>query len=179
MTTHDDLLQRINPVLESQARYIAWLCQRLYGAVIDWEDLAQAARIYLWRYAERRPGTPLKILLVLSRLVMYSERSRGRSVLRAHPGRRKHSYERASLDLANACASLELEPYSALSDEQERDLLLTIIHQAQADSNDQAEHVALLALRRLARALRDDDLVADCNAQLRGWWRRQRFQEVR
>jgi len=177
MTTYDDLFQRINPILESQAKYVACLCQRFSGAVIDWEDLAQASRIALWRYAERRPGTPLRILLILSRLFMYSERTRGRSVLRAHPGKRKRTYERASLDQADACISYELEPSPTLDDVRERDLLIALLHQARVDANDQAEHVAILALRRLARAMQDADLVGDCNEQLREWWRRHRLQD--
>jgi hypothetical protein len=180
--SHDMLLREIDPIIEAQARSIAWMCQRFYssGEGLDWqalaEDLAQAARIYLWQYIERRGNPGPSLLLVLGRLRMYAERSRGRSVLRAHPGKRKRSYERATLDQADACISIELEPYPALSDEQERDLLLSMLHLAQAEADHQIEHVALLALRRLARALEDSDLVDDCNAQLRAWWRRHRQQ---
>jgi len=180
--SHDTLLSEIDPFLEAQARAIAWMCQRFYsgGEPLDWqdfaEDLAQSARIYLWQYVERKGNPGASLLLVLGRLRMYAERSRGRSVLRAHPGKRKRSYERATLGLADACISAELEPYPALSDEQERDLLLAMLHLAQAEEDYQVEHVALLALRRLARALEDSELVADCNAQLRAWWRRHRQQ---
>lgn len=178
----DMLLREIDPLLEAQAHAIAWMCQRFHssGESLDWQDLAQdlaqSARIYVWQYVERRGNPGPSLLLVLGRLRMYAERSRGRSVLRAHPGKRKRSYERATLDQADTCISAELDPYPALTDEQERDLLLSMLHLAQIEEDHQVEHVSLLALRRLARALEDSDLVADCNAQLRAWWRRHRQQ---
>ncbi len=178
----DMLLHEIDPLLEAQAHAIAWMCQRFHssGESLDWQDLAQdlaqSARIYVWQYVERRGNPGPSLLLVLGRLRMYAERSRGRSVLRAHPGKRKRSYERATLDQADAYVSAELEPYPALSDEQERGLLLSMLHLAQKEEDHQVEHVALLALRRLARALEDSDLTASCNAQLRAWWRRHRQQ---
>ncbi len=174
--SHDMLLREIDPIIESQARSIAWMCQRFQsgGESLDWQDLAQAARIYLWQYLERQSNPGLRLLLVLGRLRMYAERTRGRSVLRAHPGKRKRSYERATLEQADTCISTGLEPYLAFTGEQERDLLLSMLHIAQVEGDDQVEHVALLALRRLARALQDSDLVEDCNVQLRAWWRRHR-----
>jgi len=177
--SHDMLLREIDPILEAQARAIAWMCQRFHssGESLDWQDLAQAARIYVWQYVERQGNPGPGLLIVLGRLRMYAERTRGRSVLRAHPGKRQRQYERATLEQADACISSELEPYPALSDAQERDLLLGTLRAAQQEGDDRVEHVTLLALRRLARALQDDDLVADCNAQLRAWWRRHRLQE--
>jgi hypothetical protein len=181
MSSHEEVLYLLNPVIESQARYVAAACQRLYQSDLDWQDLAQGARIYLWQYLDRRGNPGMPLLILLGRLRMYSERCRGRSVLRPHPGKRKRHYERATLEQADACISSDLEPYPALSDTQERDLLLVTLHAAQQEGDDQVEHVALLALRRLARALEDSDLVENCNAQLRAWWRRhrQQLEEVR
>lgn len=178
MSSHEEVLHLLNPIIESQARYVAAACQRLYQSDLDWQDLAQGARIYLWQYLDRRGNPGMSLLILLGRLRMYSERCRGRSVLRPHPGKRKRQYERATLEQADACISSDLEPpYPALSDTQERDLLLVTLHAAQQEGDDRVEHVALLALRRLARALEDSTLVADCNVQLRAWWRRHRLDE--
>ena len=57
---------------------------------------------------------------------------------------------------------------------QERDLLEQALRQARNACNRQAEHQALLLLRRLARRYEDDELVLQCNQQLCEWWRRQR-----
>lgn len=81
-----------------------------------------------------------------------------------------------ALDQADCCVSTELEPYATLTDEHERDLLLAALHTAQEQADDQGEQSALLALRRFARALQDEALVADCEEQLREWWRRHRLQ---
>jgi len=167
----EEILRRLNPVIESQARYVAAACQRLYQSDLDWQDLAQGARIYLWSYLERQgnPGTPL--LLILGRLRMYAERCRGRSVLRPHPGKRKRQYRRASLSEADAVICTDLDPFPAISSEQERRLLLDALQAARSQGLDQVEHTAILALRRLGRALEDDTLMAEYNEQLRAWWR--------
>lgn len=177
MSSHEEVLRQLNPVIESQARYVAAACQRLYPSDLDWQDLAQGARIYLWQYLDRRGNPGMPLLILLGRLRMYSERCRGRSVLRPHPGNRKRHYERATLEQADACISSDLEPYPALSDAQERDLLLVTLHAAQQEGDTWREHVALLALRRLARALEDGNLIADCNARLRIWWQQRRLDE--
>jgi hypothetical protein len=171
---YEEVLSRLNPVIESQARYVAAVCQRLYQSDLDWQDLAQGARIYLWGYLERRGNPGIPLLLILGRLRMYAERCRGRSVLRPHPGKRKRQYQRASLSEANAVICTALDPFPTFSDQQERRLLLDALQAARSLGDNQVEHAAILALRRLGRALEDDALTAEYNEQLRAWWRRER-----
>jgi hypothetical protein len=177
---YEAILRQLNPIIEAQARYVAAVCQRLYQSDLDWQDLAQGARIYLWSYLERRGNPGIPLLLILGRLRMYAERCRGRSVLRPHPGKRKRQYQRASLSEADAVVCTDLEPFPTFSGEQERRLLLDALQAARSLGLDQVEHAAILALRRLGRALEDDALTAEYNEQLRAWWRRERARtEVR
>ena len=123
--SYEAFLTRVNPIIESQAWAIAQACMYLYHTSIDPQDLAQSARIYLWQYRERRPDTPVNMLLLLGRLRMYGERQRGRSVLRPHPGKRTRVYEQADLAQADLVAVADLDPVPMLSDQQELALLYT------------------------------------------------------
>src|SRR5437667_6102637 len=108
---YESLLRRLDPILESQAWAIAEACMYLYRIWIDWQDLAQAARIYVWQYRERRgEDVPINLLLTMARLRMYGERQRGSSVLRPHPGKRARVYARSTLEQADAVCVIDLDP---------------------------------------------------------------------
>lgn len=172
--SYEALLVRVNPIIEAQAWAIAQACMYLYHIAIDPADLAQSARIYLWQYQERRPDTPLNILLMLGRLRMYAERQRGRSVLRPHPGKRTRVYEQADLREADLVAVADLDPVPRFSDQQELALLYTCLKLARSALDDEAEHAAILALRRFARAIQNADLYNQAHQWWREWWHRKR-----
>ena len=54
--SQEDLLQHINPVIESQACWIAWSCQHFSSGEIDWQDLIQAADVLIEHYVVREVG---------------------------------------------------------------------------------------------------------------------------
>lgn len=176
--SYEAFLTRVNPIIESQAWAIAQACMYLYHTSIDPQDLAQSARIYLWQYRERRPDTPVNMLLLLGRLRMYGERQRGRSVLRPHPGKRTRVYEQADLRTADLVAVADLDPVPRLSDQQELALLYTCLQQARSTQDEEAEHAAILALRRFARAVQNADLYDQAHRWWREWWHRKRNPEA-
>jgi hypothetical protein len=172
---YEALLGRLNPILESQAWAIAEACMYLYHIFIDWQDLAQAARIYVWQYQARRgEDVPINLLLTLARLRMYGERQRGSSVLRPHPGKRSRIYERSTLAQADAVGMMDLEPSPSFTDEQEQAFLLTCLDLARTSCDDEAEHTAILILRRFARATGNANLYHYAHEQWRAWRRRKR-----
>jgi hypothetical protein len=172
--SYEAFLARVDPILESQAWAIAQACMFLYHIAIDPADLAQSARIYLWQYLERRPDTPVNMLLLLGRLRMYGERQRGRSVLRPHPGKRTRVYEQADLREADLVVVADLDPAPMLSDQQELALLYTCLEHARSAQDEEAEHAAILALRRFARAVQNADLYDQAHQWWREWWQRKR-----
>jgi len=169
----DALLYRIDPILRSQAWAMAQTCMYLYGVCLDDQDIVQEGRIYLWRYWSRRPDTPLLLLLTLARLRLYGERTRGRSVLRPHPGKRTRIYERATLSQANILSVQELDPHPEFTIEQEEQLLISFLQRAQ-HASDEAEHEALLLVRRFAKATENERLYREMQQQWRDWWQRHR-----
>ena len=101
---------------------------------------------------------------------MRSVLRRGRSVFRADPGSRRHQYQRVTLTQVKpgeVCTA-------SLPTTQECELLQHALTHAGAADDQQAEHQALLHLRRLARRYEQEEMVLQCNQQLRKWWRGQR-----
>lgn len=176
--SYEAFLVRVNPIIESQAWAIAQACMYLSHVAIDPQDLAQPARIYLWQYRARRPNTPVNMLLMLGRLRMYGERQRGRSVLRPHPGKRTRVYEQTDLRSADLVAVAELDPVPRLSEQQELALLSTCLKLARSTQDDEAEHAAILALRRFARAVQNADMYDLAHRWWREWWHRKRNREA-
>jgi hypothetical protein len=95
---------------------------------------------------------------------------RGRSVFRADLGSRRRQYQRVTLTQVKpgeVCTA-------SLPPTQECELLQHALNHARAADDQQAEHQALLLLRRLARRYEQEEMVLQCNQQLREWWRGQR-----
>jgi hypothetical protein len=163
-------------VLAAMENYISWEALRLSwdasGATDShlWQDLEQEAMLFVHRLLLRDPDIWMAKLERLTSLAMRNVLRRGRSVFRADPGPRRRHYHRVTLTQVKpgevCTASLPLA--------QERDLLENALAHARLTDDRQAEHQALLLLRRLARRYEDGELVLYCNQQLRDWWRRQR-----
>lgn len=165
------ILEQLDPYLVAQAQWVAWMVGQLHGGRVDWEDLAQTARVYIWRYVQTRPETPLRFLLTIGRLRMYGEPLRGRSIDRAHPGKRKQRYERKLLAEADTIAHF---PALTLTDSEEEALLQAVLSQARLTQDEHGEHLILLALRRLGKATGNEALYSEAHQQWREWWKVQR-----
>jgi hypothetical protein len=178
MTPHVVLYGQRRPesVLAAMENFISWEALRLaWNAPGEtdsylWQDLEQEAMLFVHRLLLRDPDIWMRKLERLTSLAMRSVLLRGRSVFRADPGPRQRQYRQVALTQvrsADICTrSLPLA--------QERAVLERALMQARNACNQQAEHQALLLLRRLARRYQDVELVLHCNQQLRNWWRRQR-----
>ncbi len=168
--------RRLETVLVAMENFINWEALRLsWDAPGEtdshlWQDLEQEAMLFVHRLLMQDPNIWLHKLERLTSLAMRSALRRGRSVFRAVPGPRQRQYHQVALtqvrsgDVCNRSLSLP----------QERIVLDRALTQARNACNQQAEHQALLLLRRLARRYQDDELVLQCNQQLRDWWRQQR-----
>ncbi len=163
-------------VLAAMENFISWEALRLAWEApgqIDsyiWQDLEQEAMLYVSRLLLRDPQIWLRKLERLTYLAMRGALRRGRSVFRADPGSRRRQFHQIALTQVrpeDVCTR-------SLSLPQERAVLEQALTRARNDHNQQAEHQALLLLRRLARRYQDDNLVRQCNQQLRAWWQRQR-----
>jgi hypothetical protein len=123
--------------------------------------------LFVHRLLLRDPDIWMAKLERLTSLAMRTSLQRGRSVFRADPGPRRRHYHRVALTQVKpgevCTASLPLA--------QERDLLQNALAHARLTGDQQAEHQALLLLRRLARRYEDKKLVLTYNQQLRDWWR--------
>jgi hypothetical protein len=178
MTPHVVLYgpRRPETVLAAMENFISWEALRL-----SWEtpgqsdshlsqDLEQEAMLFVHCLLLRDPDIWMRKLERLTSLAMRSALRRGRSVFRADPGSRQRQYQRVTLTQVRpgevCTTSLPLA--------QEYELLQNAMTQARTADDQQAEHQALLLLRRLAWRYEDDELVLQCNQQLRDWWRRQR-----
>ncbi len=183
MTPHVVLYGPPRPetVLAAMENFISWEALRLaWDAPGEtdsylWQDLEQEALLFVHRLLLRDPDIWIRKLEWLTSLAMRSALRRGRSVFRADPGARQRQYRQVILTQvrpADICTrSLPLA--------QERAVLERALMRARIACNQQAEHQALLLLRRLARRYEDDDLVLQCNLQLREWWRQQRQRLVK
>lgn len=171
--------RRTETVLAAMENFISWEALRL-----SWEtpgqsdshlsqELEQEALLFVHRLLLRDPDIWMRKLERLTSLAMRSVLRRGRSVFRADPGPRQRQYQRVTLTqvrTGEVCTT-------SLPFAQERDLLANALAHARLTGDRQAEHRALLLLRRLARRYQDDGLVLLCNQQLRDWWSRQRLLE--
>lgn len=173
MTPHAVLYGPPRPesVLAAMENFISWEALRL-----SWEtpgqmdshlfqDLEQEAMLFVHRLLQRDPDIWMRKLERLTSLAMRNALLRGRSVFRADPGPRQRQYRQVALTQvspADICTR-------SLPSAQERAVLERALMQARNACNQQAEHQALLLLRRLARRYQDDDLVWQCNLQLREW----------
>jgi hypothetical protein len=163
-------------VLAAMENFISWEALRLAwdasGATDSylWQDLEQEAMLYVHRLLRRDPDIWMRKLERLTSLAIRSALRRGRSVFRADPGLRQRHYRRVTL--------IQVKPgevcTTSLPLAKEYELLQNALTQACAADDRQAEHQALLLLRRLARRYEDSELVLQCNQRLRDWWRRQR-----
>jgi hypothetical protein len=138
------------------------------------QDLAQEAWFFVFRQLQRSPDIWSRKLERLTYLRMKNVLQRGRSVLRADPGTRKRTYERVSL----SSASMDNICTSSLSFEEEYDILLNALQRARDVGDREAEHRAILLLRRFARRICNDDLFATYTASLRVWWQQTRLLEA-
>jgi hypothetical protein len=167
---------RPEAILAAMENFISWEALRL-----SWEtpgqidshlaqDLEQEAMLFVHRLLLRDPDIWMRKLERLTSLAMRCALRRGCSVFRADPGPRRRLYYRVALTQVKpgevCTTSLPLA--------QERDLLENALAYARLTGDLQAEHQALLLLRRLARRYEDDGLVLHCNHQLCDWWRKQR-----
>ncbi len=180
MTPHAVLYgpRRPETVLVVMENFISWEALRLSWGTpgqMDshlFQDLEQEAMLFVHRLLLHDPDIWMAKLERLTSLAMRSALRRGRSVFRADPGPRRRQYYRVALTQVtpgDVCsASLPLA--------QERGLLENALAHARLTGDQQAEHRALLFLRRLARRYEQDELVMLYNEQLRDWWRRQRKQ---
>ena len=163
-------------VLAAMENYISWEALRLsWGATGDtdshlWQDLEQEAMLFVHRLLLRDPDTWMRKLERLTSLAMRSALWHSRSVLRSDPGPRLRQYHQVTL--------AQIRPdevcTGSLSLAQERSVLVRALTQARNETNRQAEHHALLLLRRLARRYQDEELERRYSQQLRDWWRLQR-----
>jgi DNA-directed RNA polymerase specialized sigma24 family protein len=165
----EQILAQLDPYIIAQAKWVAWMVNHMHGGIVDWEDLAQAARVYIWRYAEQRPGTSPQFLFTIGRLKMYGEPQRGSSVDRAHPGKRQRHYTRTDLEEADAGL---YSPLTSLTNEEKEALLQSSLAQARLTQDERGEHLLILALRHFAKVTGKDDLYADAHAQWKEWWRK-------
>lgn len=128
-----------------------------------YQDLEQEVMQFVHRLLQRDPDIWIRKLERLTSLTMHGALRRGRSVLRSDPGPRQRQYHQVALTQVMP----DEEYIRSLSLPQER----IILEQAQSQGcnarNLQAEHKALLLLRRLARRYQDDEPVLRCNQQLR------------
>jgi len=163
--------QQPESVLAAMENFISWEAMRLSWEAPGqtdshlWQDLEQEAMLFVHRLLLRDPDIWVRKLERLTSLAMHNALRRGCSVFRSDPGQRRWQYRPVSLaqvSPTDVCTwSLPLA--------QERDLLKQALRQARNACNRQAEHQALLLLRRLARRYEDDELVLQCNQQLREW----------
>ena len=168
--------RRPETVLAAMENFISWEALRL-----SWEtpgqndshlhqDLEQEALLFVHRLLLRDPDIWMRKLERLTSLAMRSALRRGLPVFRADPGSRQRHYLQVTL--------IQVQPgevcTTSLPLTQEYELLQNAMTQARIADDQQAEHQALLLLRRLARRYEDDELVLQCNRQLRDWRRRQR-----
>jgi hypothetical protein len=178
MTPHVVLYgpRRTETMLAAMENFISWEALRLSWETPGqsdshlWQDLEQEAMLFVHRLLLRDPDIWMRKLERLTSLAMRSALRRGRSVFRADPGLRLRQYQRVTLTQVKpgeVCTT-------SLSLAQEYELLQNAMIQARMADDQQAEHQALLFLRRLARRYEDGELVLQCNEQLRNWWRRQR-----
>jgi hypothetical protein len=168
--------RRSETVLAAMENFISWEALRLSWETpgqIDshlFQDLEQEAVLFVHRLLLRDPDIWMAKLERLTSLAMRSVLRRGRSVFRADPGPRQRHYHRVALirvKPGEVCtASLPLV--------REYELLQNVLAYAREADDRQAEHQALLLLRRLARRYENNELVLHCNQQLRDWWRAQR-----
>ena len=168
--------QRPEAVIAAMENFISWEALRLsWNAPGEtdshfWQDLEQEAILFVHRLLLRDPDIWMRKLERLTSLAMRSALRRGRSVFRADPGPRLRQYQRVTLTQVKpgevCTASLSLA--------REYELLHKALAQARAADDQQAEHQALLLLRRLARRCEHNELVLRCNQQLRDWWRQRR-----
>jgi hypothetical protein len=162
-------------VLAAMENFISWEALRLaWNAPGEtdsslWQDLEQEAMLFVHRLLLRDPDIWMRKLERLTSLAMRSALRRGRSVFRADPGPRQRQYQRITLTQVKPGDVIT----ASLSLAQECELLQHALAQARAADDQQAEHQALLLLRRLARRYENDELVLICNQELRDWWRRQ------
>ncbi len=171
---------RPETVLAAMENFISWEALRLSWNApgqIDshlYQDLEQEAMLFVHRLLLRDPDIWMRKLERLTSLAMRNALRRGRSVFRADPGPRRRQYSKVALTQVmpdEVCTG-------SLSLAQERIVLERALSQAHNAWNQQAEHQALLLLRRLARRFQDDELALYCNQQLRDWWRRQRQHRI-
>jgi len=159
-------------VLAAMENFISWEAFRLswyaFGATDShlWQDLEQEAMLFVHRLLLRDPDIWMRKLERLTSLAMRSALRRGRSVFRADPGSRRRQYHQVTLSQVRPdeiCTG-------SLSLPQEHFVLEQALTQARNESNRQAEHNALLLLRRLAQRYQDEELERQYNQQLRDWW---------
>ncbi len=168
--------RRPETVLAAMENFISWEALRLswetpgQGDSHLFQDLEQEAMLCAHRLLQRDPDIWIAKLERLTSLAMRNALRRGRSVFRADPGLRLRQYHRVMLT--------QVKPgevcIATLSFAREYELLQNALAYARLLGDRQAEHQALLLLRRLARRYEDNELVLFCNQQLRDWWRKER-----
>lgn len=145
--------RRPETVLAAMENFISWEALRLsWNAPGEtdlhfWQDLEQEAILFVYRLLLRDPDIWIRKLERLTSLAMRSALRRGRSVFRADPGPRLRQYQRVTLTQVKPGEVCTV----SLSLAQEYELLHKALARARAADDQQAEHQALLLLRRLAR----------------------------
>jgi len=153
--------RRPETVLVAMENFISWEALRLAWEAPGqadsqlWQDLEQEALLFVHRLLLRDPDIWVRKLERLTSLAMRGALRRGRSVFRADPGSRQREYRQVPL--------IQIRPDDvctrSLLPAQERAVLEHALAQARLACNQQAEHQALLLLRRFARRYQDDELV--------------------
>ena len=140
-----------------------------------YQDLYQEGMLAAQRIVQREPHIWAQKLERLTVLHMRSVLRRGRSVFRADHGDRQRSYQPVPLGQAKSNNQVT----KSMPIEQELELLIRALAWSRKGADFEAEHQAILMLRRLARSIEDDDMIEHYKAEWREWWRKERERRTR